>query len=84
MTMKVNPFGNRILVKPHEHEGILRDEASLSEYGEVLAVGPEVKNVKVGDTVGFVVFGVEKLIIGEEKHYFINESDEFLLCTIEA
>lgn len=76
------PFGDRILVKPHEKETILKDEANLSEYGEVLAIGPDVKTIKVGDEIGFVVFGVEKLIIDEQKFYFIREDSDFLLCLL--
>lgn len=74
------PFGKRILVKPEEKKQVLvADDGMLNEYGEVVAVGNEVKQVKVGDKVGFSVFGVEKLVIGEEKFYFVKEDDEFLL-----
>lgn len=81
--MNVNPFGRWILVKPLEKQRVLvSDEGSLSEYGEVIAVGPVVKEIKIGDRVGFSLFGVEKLIIEEQKFYFIMEDDEFLLATI--
>lgn len=82
--MKIFPFGDRILVKPVEKPQILSgDDGVLSEYGEVVAVGPDVKLIKVGDKVGFSVFGVEKLVIDEAKHYFIQENPEFLLAIIE-
>ncbi len=76
------PFGRRVLVKPHQQETVLKDDSALSEYGEVIAIGPEVKTIEVGDVIGFSVFGVEKLIIGEEKHYFILESDDFILANL--
>lgn len=82
--MQIKPFRNRILVKPHENQSILRSEdGSLSEYGEVLAIGPEVQEIKIGDKLGFSVFGVEKLIIEDEKYYFLTEDSEFILAILE-
>lgn len=82
--MKLTPFGDRILVKPVQKQQVLvSDDGTLNEYGEVVAVGPDVKTIKVGMKIGFSVFGVEKLIIEEEKHYFVQESPEFLLAIIE-
>lgn len=80
----ITPFGNRILIKPFEKEQVLvPDDGTLNEYGTVVAIGPDVKVVKVGDKLGFSVFGVEKLVIGEDKHYFIQEDPEFLLAIID-
>ncbi len=82
--MTIKPFGNRILVKPVEREQVLvSDDGTLNEYGIVEAIGPDVKVVRVGDKVGFSVFGVEKLVIDEQKYYFISEDPEFLLAIIE-
>lgn len=82
--MLIKPFGNRILIKPVERTQVLvADDGTLNEYGEVIAVGPQVGQIKVGDKVGFSVFGVEKLVIEEEKYYFIQEDPEFLLAVIE-
>lgn len=79
----ITPFGNQILVKPIEKQQVLvSDDGTLSEYGVVEAVGSEVQEIKIGDKIGFSVFGIEKLIIDEQKYYFIRESPEFLLCTI--
>ncbi len=81
--MKITPFGDQILIKPVEKQQILvSDDGTLNEYGEVVAIGSDVKTIKVGDKVGFSVFGVEKLVIDEQKYYFIRENAEFLLCTI--
>lgn len=82
--MNIKPFGNRLLVKPFEKQQVLvSDDGTLSEYGEVVAIGSDVKEIKVGQKVGFSVFGVEKLIIEEQKYYFLQESPEFLLAVIE-
>lgn len=82
--MTIKPFGNRILVKPVVKAQVLvSDDGTLSEYGEVIAIGKDVKEIKIGEKVGFSVFGVEKLVIEEEKYYFLQESADFLLATIE-
>lgn len=81
----IRPYGAWLLIKPVEHAQVLvSDDGTLSEYGEVIAVGDACSGkIKVGDTVGFSVFGVEKLVIDEQKYYFIKCDDEFLLCTIK-
>lgn len=79
----IEPFGRRILVKPTEKQQVLvADDGMLNEYGKVIAIGDEVKKIKVGDKIGFSVFGVEKLVIDDEKYYFIKEDDDFLLGKI--
>lgn len=81
--LKIKPFGDQILVKPVEKQQVLvSDDGTLNEYGEVVEVGSDVKTIKIGDKIGFSVFGVEKLMIDEQKYYFIRESPEFLLCNI--
>lgn len=83
--MKIKkPFGDQILVKPVQKQQVLvSDDGTLNEHGEVMSVGDDVKIIKVGDLVGFSVFGVEKLVIDEQKYYFIRETPEFLLATLE-
>lgn len=82
--MKIIPFGTNILVKPTEKKAVLvSDQGSLCEYGEVLSIGEDVKNVKVGQTIGFLVWGVNHLEIEGQKHYFINETSDFILGFIE-
>lgn len=78
------PFGNNLLVEPIEKKQILvSDRKSLCEYGTVVAIGSDVKTVKVGDTVGYLVWGVNSLQINEKTYYFIPEDQEFLLATIK-
>lgn len=80
----IRPFGNQILIQPVEKKQVLiSDQGSLCEYGKVLAVGDEVKKVKVGDTLGFLVWGVNSLEIDGVKSYFINETADFILGFIE-
>ena len=76
----IQPFGNNLLIKPVEQNTILKSaEGSMCEYGIVTAIGSEVKYLKVGDKIGFTVWGVNKLNIEDEKHYFISEDPRFIL-----
>lgn len=80
----IKPFGNQILVEPVEQKQVLVSrQKSLCEYGKVLAVGSDVKHVKVGDTIGFTVWGLNSLEVEGKKHYFVQEDSQFLLGTIE-
>lgn len=79
---KIKPFGNNILVKPIEKKQILvSDNRTLCEYGEVLGVGSEVKEVKEGDKIGFVIWGLNSLEVDGQKHYFVREDSDFILGT---
>jgi len=81
--MTIQPFGNNVLIRPSEVDGVLKsDQGTLCEYGTVLAVGPDVKSIHVGDVIGFLIWGVNKLVIGNDTHYFIPESPDFILGTI--
>lgn len=81
---KIKPFGSNILVKPHEKKQVLvADKGSLCEYGEVIAIGDLVQYIKVGDIIGYTVFGTNSLQINEKKHWFVNETSEFILGTIK-
>ena len=80
----IKPFGNNILVKPQEHNTILKaTEGSLCDYGEVIEIGSDVQTIKVGDIIGFTVFGINALEIDGKKHYFVPEMSEFILGTIQ-
>ncbi len=79
---KIIPFGNQILIEPVETNSAL-GQKSLCEYDKVIAIGDLVEKVKVGDTLAFLVWGLNSLELNEKKYYFVAESDEFVLCKIE-
>lgn len=84
MEYNITPFGTQILVQPIEKKQILvSDQGSLCEYGTVIAVGSKVEEIKVGDTIGFTVWGMNHLEINGQKYYFIKEDDDFLLGKLE-
>lgn len=79
---KIKPFGNQILVKPREKKQVL-GQKPLCEYGDVLDIGDLVQHIKVGDVIGYTIWGVNSLEINGNKHYFIPEDSRFVLGTIE-
>lgn len=77
------PFGRRIQVKPEQKASVIQTpEANLVEKATVLAVGGEVRHIKVGDVVLFTSFGVDSIDLDGERHYFLMEDDAFILATI--
>lgn len=78
----IKPFGRNVLVQPTERKQILvSDRKSLCEYGEVIAIGDEVKHVKIGDIIGYLVWGINSLEVEGKTYYFVPEDDQFLLGT---
>ncbi|MCD6083001.1 co-chaperone GroES [Candidatus Aerophobetes bacterium] len=81
--MKIKPLGERIVVKPMKQEqktkgGIyLPDTASKEkpQQGEVIAVGPDFKGVKVGDKVLFAKYGGTEVKMDEEEYLVLGEDD---------
>lgn len=81
--LKIIPFGKNMLIEPVEKKQVLvSDRKSLCEYGKVIAVGNDVKMTKIGDMVGYLIWGISSLEINDKTYYFVPENDEFLLGTI--
>jgi len=80
--MTIKPFGKRIHIKPEAYKSAFIGEVALVEKGEVLAIGDAVEKIKVGDTVLFTVFGVDKIKLEDQDYYFIMEDDAFILATL--
>jgi chaperonin GroES len=91
MATKLQPLGDRVLVKPIEKEektksGIyLPDTAKEKpQEGEILAVGPGkmtddgkriVPDLKVGDRVIYAKYGGTEIKIDDEEMIILRESD---------
>ncbi len=68
-------------MKPREKKGIIQTtDTSLIEMADVIAIGPEVKHIAIGDTLLFTSFGVDSIDLGTDRHYFILENDDFILA----
>ena len=91
MAVKLQPLGDRLVVKPIEREEmtkgglVLPDTAKEKpQEGKVLAVGPGrlsedgkriAMDVKVGDIVVYAKYGGTEYKIGDEEVIILRESD---------
>lgn len=91
---KIRPRAKQILVRPDAEEsresehGILTPsniEQEQKAIGEVLAVGPEIKDIKVGDRVIYGAYAGEKIKLRESSKEvdYLLLFDEDVLAFIE-
>lgn len=89
--MKLQPLGDRLVVKPMEAEEttaggiVLPDTAKEKpQKGEVIAVGPgklldngkvEPMEVKVGDVVYYAKYGGSEIKIGTDEYVILRQDD---------
>ncbi len=80
--MALQPLADRIVAKPVEAEaktaaGILLADQSKekTQVAEVLAVGKEVKEVKVGDRIVHSEYGPNRFKQGPEELLIVKEED---------
>ena len=77
------PFDNNIIVKPTQKKQVLvSDNKKLCLYGEVIAVGDLVKDIKVGETIIYEKWGLKSPEIDGEEVHFISRLSPFLLGKI--
>lgn len=77
-------FGNNILIRPMIKTQIaVSDSPSLCEYGEVMAVGDEVKKIVVGDKISFTVWGLNSVDFEGTRYYLVPEDPKFILSYID-
>jgi chaperonin GroES len=80
--MALQPLADRIVAKPVEPEKtspagiLLPDQAKeKTNVAEVLAVGKEVKEVKVGDKIVHTEYGPNRFKEGETEYVIVKEED---------
>lgn len=78
--MTIKPFGNNILIEPTKSSAILGE--SLCEYGTVIAIGDTVTRIAVGDTIGYLTWGIQSLDVDGTRYYLVPCTDEFILATL--
>ena len=90
-TQKIDPLHNNIVVTPHKEEnkatekvtdtGFIISKKSNNQnqpqYGKIVAIGPDVKNMKIEEIVLFKEFIPAKFIL-ENKTFLIINEDEIL------
>ena len=82
---KVIPIGKRVLVKPVEvvaetSSGIILPDSQVQQkpQGTVIAIGPDVENIEVGDFIQWVI----NMSIDDKE--FIHEGERHILLTQDA
>jgi chaperonin GroES len=91
MAVKLQPLGDRLVVKPIEREEVTKGGIVLPDTakekpqeGEVLAVGPGrlsedgkriAMDVKVGDRVIYAKYGGTEIRVDDEELVILRESD---------
>lgn len=85
--MTIEPIGNNIQLKVEEAKAGVLDTSSRSsavEYGEVLAVGEEVKlKVKKGDKVFFKSWAADIITHEDKRYIFVNGESGGILAIIK-
>ena len=78
--MQWQPYKTNILIEPADKNKVIGNTQTKYLYGKVLAVGSEVKDIKVGDTLGYTMWGTNKIVMADGKeHYFLQDNSEFIL-----
>ena len=80
---KIKPLKDRVVAKPQEAEektasGIVLPSNANKEQpqqGEVIAIGDEQKDVKIGDNVLFKSYAPAKIKISNEEIYILEGDD---------
>jgi len=82
--IKITPRNKFVLVKPDEEEsrtsenGILTPknvEKEKKAIGTVVSFGDEIKGIRIGERVIYMMFSGEKLEIKEEKYILLHDDE---------
>ena len=79
MKKQIKPIGKNILIKIDEQKetksgiALPTNNDYIQEYAEVIAVGDEVKRVKVGQTIIFKSWALNTVVLPDQKVTFVEE-----------
>lgn len=83
--MKLKPLSNEVQIKIDEAKaGVLNMESTQTavEFGEIVALGENVKGLKVGQKIAFKAWSVDIVSIDGKRYYFINMDTNGIKATI--
>lgn len=73
------PIFDNVLIEPETEDTFLvTDNTLLTENAKVIAIGEDVKHVKVGDIIGTFIFGIKHLNRNGKKYHTIRELPAFI------
>lgn len=79
--MKIQPYGNRILVKPQEASTkkgniyLPDSEKEKKSIGEVIEVSTDIQSIKKGETVIYGKYSGDELEEGNQKYVLLDKDD---------
>lgn len=76
--MKIKPQGSNILIEVEERQAkggiiVASDNSIITEIATVKAIGPDVREVQVGDKVMFKSWNLDITEIDDQKYPFLEE-----------
>tara|TARA_Y100000310_G_C20690805_1_gene822058 strand:- start:1697 stop:1939 length:243 start_codon:yes stop_codon:yes gene_type:complete len=73
--MKILPFSNNVVIKRLEQKAsAFHVEQETTGQGEILAIGPDVKSIKVGDKILFVEYAVDSFELDNSTYLLTPEA----------
>ena len=91
--VKIKPLFNRVVIKPAKRKEKINASGIIAStsydkteeiHGEVVAVGPEVEAVKVGDYVSIPAYGYDTVSANDgTSNDFMSVRDKDILAVIE-
>ncbi len=78
--MEFEPLFDNILIELEEENTMLpTNDPIFTENGKVVAIGPDVKSIKVGDVIGLFRFGVKTVQRNDKRYHTVRELPAFIL-----
>lgn len=77
--MEFEPLFDNVWIEPETQESFLvTPDPTHTENCKVIAIGPDVKTVKVGDIIATFIFGIKHAERNGKKYYTIRELPAFI------
>jgi len=78
------PYKQNIAIEPISKNKIIGDTSKFYLIGKVIGVGSEVKDIKVGDKIGYTLWGLTEILDEQGvRHMFIKDDPDFILGVYE-
>ena len=78
----IKAYGNNIQIEPVSRNKIIGDTSKYFLYGKVIGVGDLVTKIKVGDTIAYTLWGLNKFEQNGKEYFFVADEPQFILAII--
>lgn len=84
LNFQLKPCFNNILIQLHVKKQIaVGDKPLIGSYGKVMAIGEDVKKVKVGDIIIVRLWGIIDVDVDGMVYHFVPEDPKFIISGID-